>query len=638
MEGVTFSRGAVLAIVRLAIGRAELRPRLTPAVLALLLLASAAGPAAAAGAREARLTGTFVAVHGDPRLGDHTAYYLKTGRRHIRLKFRTAPSISSQSRVRVRGRPVGGALEVETASVTATATQPATTGALRLLAVLVAWEGGSIRATQSGAASFLFGPDPRSIGSWYREASYGRLEWSGDVTPVLTVPDPGACNLFRIATDARSAAVAAGYDPDAYDHVMVDFPAGRCGASGYGEVGGRLSWIIDGLSGLDIAADRYVAAHELGHNLGRWHSHGLECGPVTVSHNCLATSASNNEYGNLFDVMGNNRPGYHNGAVGTFSAKPLIELGWLAGRWLPVTESGSHDIAPLGLAHASLPQALVIDTSAHIYFVELRRPLGLDSYLAAFGEATNGVQVSMRDDLPGGDNGPLLLDMAPASTSDDFLDATLDEGESFVDVGGAVRLTVESVTSDAARVAVVFGDFARPETEITAGPSGPTASTSAVFEFASDGEADTFECRLDEADWAACTSPVTYAGLAEGEHVFAVRARDAAGRVDETEATRTFLADYTPPVVVLTGPSAGATVTGTVKLTADADDRLAGVTRVKWFLDRVQIATDGHGAPWEATWDSAGVPGGLHKLMAKARDAAGNWGTSRSAIITVANQ
>jgi hypothetical protein len=113
--------------------------------------------------------------------------------------------------------------------------------------------------------------------------------------------------------------------------------------------------------------------------------------------------------------------------------------------------------------------------------------------------------------------------------------------------------------------------------------------------------------------------------------------RDAAGNVGATEARRTFLVDYTPPAVVLTGPAAGAFVSGAVTLTADAVDRLSGVTRVKWFLDGVEIATDGQGEPWEATWNSAGVPDGSHKLFAKARDAAGNWAASRSALITVAN-
>lgn len=612
---------------------------MTSLPMTVLLLLATGGTAWAAGGRsvEVKVRGTLVAVHADARFAEQTRYYLKRGEQHTRLRFRTVPSIRSQSQVQIRGRAAGASLEVESASVTAPAPAADTTGVRRLLVILASWDGATVSATTSGAATVLFGPDDRSTDRWYRQASYGQLGWSGDVTPLLGVPDPGSCDLFRIADTARTAAVAAGYDPDAYDHVMVDFPRGRCGADGYGEVGGRTSWIIDGIASIDTASQRYVADHELGHNLGRWHSHALECGSVTISRTCLESSGSKNEYGNLFDVMGNNRPGYNSGAVGTFSAKPLIELGWFAGRSHQVTEPGSYDIAPLELSNPAQPQALVIDTPARKYFVEFRRSLGLDAYLADFPEATDGVQVSMRDDLPGGDNGPLLLDMSPQSTSDDFLDATLKQGQSYSDVGGAVRLTVRSVSADYARVSVEFGDFAAPETIITAGPSGPTPSNGASFEFSSDEEGTRFECRLDGGDWAGCTSPATYTGLYEGSHVFAVRAYDTAGHVDATEATRTFFVDQVAPKVSLTGPTAGATVSGQVTLKASAQDLLTHVTRVKWFLDRVEIAGDGQGEPWERAWNSARVPNGVHKLIAKARDVAGNWGASRSVLITVAN-
>jgi hypothetical protein len=42
-----------------------------------------------------------------------------------------------------------------------------------------------------------------------------------------------------------------------------------------------------------------------------------------------------------------------------------------------------------------------------------------------------------------------------------------------------------------------------------------------------------FECSLDGAAYAPCTSPASYASLAPGPHTFAVRGRDAAGNVGE---------------------------------------------------------------------------------------------------------
>ena len=66
---------------------------------------------------------------------------------------------------------------------------------------------------------------------------------------------------------------------------------------------------------------------------------------------------------------------------------------------------------------------------------------------------------------------------------------------------------------------------AAPAAVITGGPSGAVASDTATFTFAAsspDGLAS-FQCSLDGGAWRACSSPVTYSGLAGGGHNFAVR-------------------------------------------------------------------------------------------------------------------
>ncbi|HET9324387.1 MAG TPA: hypothetical protein VFO03_10955, partial [Gaiellaceae bacterium] len=107
-------------------------------------------------------------------------------------------------------------------------------------------------------------------------------------------------------------------------------------------------------------------------------------------------------------------------------------------------------------------------------------------------------------------------------------------------------------------------DGTPPDTTITSlGPPSPTNQTSASFTFSSNEPGSTFQCRLDGAAFAACTSPQAYPGpLAAGSHTFEVRATDPAGNVDGTPASRTWTIDTTPPVTsISSGPPAVTNLT-----------------------------------------------------------------------------
>ena len=81
-------------------------------------------------------------------------------------------------------------------------------------------------------------------------------------------------------------------------------------------------------------------------------------------------------------------------------------------------------------------------------------------------------------------------------------------------------------------------DRTPPETTITSGPSGDTPTGEASFAFTSEAGA-TFECRIDAAAFASCTSPATVQ-ITSGAHTFEVRASDSLGNVDATPAQRTY--------------------------------------------------------------------------------------------------
>ncbi len=108
--------------------------------------------------------------------------------------------------------------------------------------------------------------------------------------------------------------------------------------------------------------------------------------------------------------------------------------------------------------------------------------------------------------------------------------------------------------------------------------------------------------------------------------------------IDEfTVAGPAIALDTTPPVVTLTAPVNGATVRGTVALTATATDNVA-VTGVQYQLDGKNLGgvITGAGPAYSFSWDTTAAANGPHTLAAIASDAAGN--TAKSSIsVTVSN-
>ena len=103
-------------------------------------------------------------------------------------------------------------------------------------------------------------------------------------------------------------------------------------------------------------------------------------------------------------------------------------------------------------------------------------------------------------------------------------------------------------------------DVSPPNTTIIDGPEGAVAAASASFTFTSNEQGVTYECRIDNQPFAACTSPFNAMNLAQGAHTFAVRATDSAGHTDASPATRSWTIDTIAPEISITaGPAEGGT-------------------------------------------------------------------------------
>ncbi len=90
-------------------------------------------------------------------------------------------------------------------------------------------------------------------------------------------------------------------------------------------------------------------------------------------------------------------------------------------------------------------------------------------------------------------------------------------------------------------------DTIPPDTTIDTGPSGTITVDEATFTYAGHpaGDANKFQCQIDDQPFADCLGGKTFTGLVEGPHTATFRAEDAVGNQDPTPATRTFTVDTT---------------------------------------------------------------------------------------------
>jgi hypothetical protein len=121
--------------------------------------------------------------------------------------------------------------------------------------------------------------------------------------------------------------------------------------------------------------------------------------------------------------------------------------------------------------------------------------------------------------------------------------------------------------------------------------------------------------------------PWNSSSLPNGSHTLTITAKDGAGNtksasIQVTNSNTTTGGDVTNPTVSITSPANGASVSGTVSITANAGDNV-GVASVSYSVDGAVIGT-ATSSPYSFSWNSASVASGIHNITATATDAAGN--------------
>ncbi|WP_146175356.1 Ig-like domain repeat protein [Paraconexibacter algicola] len=157
-------------------------------------------------------------------------------------------------------------------------------------------------------------------------------------------------------------------------------------------------------------------------------------------------------------------------------------------------------------------------------------------------------------------------------------------------------------------------DVSAPDTTLTLVPAAVSSDTTPTFGFSASEAGATFVCALDGGSYDTCSSPRTTAMLAEGEHTFAVAARDDLGNVDPTPATYAFTIDSAPSTTTITSGPEGPTTQTTATFAFAAPDAASFECRL--------VGRDFAPCTDSATFTD--LADGEYTFQVRALDAAGN--------------
>ncbi len=388
-----------------------------------------------------------------------------------------------------------------------------------------------------------------STAAYYNEVSYGQqalnvtvacqTTQAGEVAQPNSTRAAGCCRArppLRAATSPpwlalpTPLATAAGYTIGNYNNRFYVLPgASRCGWAGLAYVGFPYQAWSAGYNAL------WVYGHELGHNFTLYHAGSVSCGSLVLSVGCSVA-----EYGDRFDVMGNNT---NAGQQMHFNATQKALLGWIPASSVVTHTSGTktYSLSPLeagGQSTYAVKIPVAADTN-RTYWIEYRQPIGLfDATLSSYPNQGAIIHVAEPFDNPCTGScfadDTEILDMSPAN-GDNFFDAALLVGQTYTDSTYGVSITVNSANSSTLSVTVsVSGAAPAPTTTTMTSSSNPSTVGASVTFTASvtgsnptgnvnftDGEASISGCAAVALTGAAGntrSAPCSTSALTQGTH------------------------------------------------------------------------------------------------------------------------
>ena len=489
----------------------------------------------------------------------------------------------------------------------------------------------------------VFSGTTGSVAQYFSEVSFGQQLLNPTVTAWLATnaATPSGCNWQQMGTLGRNAATAAGYSTANYQNIVYVFPrVSACGWAGLAYIGASGVWI----NGYNSTS---VYGHELGHNFGLLHAGSLRCSGVAIGGTCSVT-----EYGDPFDIMGN-QSAMH------FNAAQKLDLGWIAtGTVVNHTAgSGTYVLNPIESAGGAVYAVRIPAATNRTYWLEYRQPIGFDAGLASY--PNNGAQVrvvSPFETLCSGcdaySNDTQLVDMTPGTSS--FTDAALVVGKSFADSTYGINISVLSATASGLTVQVTApGGVAASSTTLASSTNPAAAGASVTFTATVTGSAPTGSVRFtaDGTTISGCsavalvtngnvgTAACGTSSLAAGTHSIVASYAGNAGNASSTSGTlsqvinaplavtTTTLASSANPAlqgtsVTFTAVVTGSAPTGSVRFT-DNGTTIAGCA---------SVALAGSGNTRTTACSTSGLAVGSHSVVASYGGDAANAGSTSAPL------
>ncbi len=378
-----------------------------------------------------------------------------------------------------------------------------TQGSKTILYLRVAFPDDPAEPISSVSAYALMG----QVEQFYRENSYGSLEFATTVTPLLMLPQTkavyGLLGDSQLQEDARQVARAGGLETDNYDLDIVRHNR----VPGFNWNG--KSWV--GQKGIWMQTSSVGdTAHELGHNLGVKHANFW-----SATGDSVFGQGSVTDYGNPFDTMGSGNAGSQQ-----FNAYYKWRMDWLPSSFVATaTNSGTYRVYAMDSPTlvAGEHYALKIPKDfARDYWLEFRQRLTSNPWLMngvllnwnpwSAGSATSSGTTTLLDTSPG----------TPTGTSSRE-DAALVIGQTFSDPSAGAHFTPTAKGSDSLgnwiEVQVNLGSFPsnRPPTlAVAADQTNAAVNTPVAFNaLASDPDGDALAYWWDFSDLTFGTNGAT---------------------------------------------------------------------------------------------------------------------------------